>query len=165
MHKYRHLLHILLLACSAFHPLIGQETSWITKSLGNGEEVFQFKIKDGLDLDQLSSHFPIRFEIAWTYSQSEHLRQLSSSELKQIRAFEKEFQQALDKENIGVWIGGFESTKMHRWISYVKDEATGYKLIAALKEKLPDPQFIQVFEEEDLNWKEYLELKELILEP
>ena len=165
MHKHRQILFILLLACTAFHPLIGQQTSWITKSLGNGKEVYRFSIKVGFDLDQLRSQFPIRFEIEWTYSQKEHLGQLSSSELKQIRIFEKAFQQALDKQQMGIWIGGFETRNKHRWIIYVKGETEAYKLMATLKEKLPDPQFIQIFEEEDVDWQEYKELKELILEP
>ena len=165
MHKQVHMLLFPLLALISLGALQAQDTPWITKNLGSGEEIYCFRIKDGLALDQLRPQFPIRFEIEWAYSQFEHVEQLSSSELRQIRAFEEEFLQVLDSLQIGIWVGGFESTKEQRWILYVTGEAEAYKLIAGLKEKLPNPEFVQIYEEEDVGWKEYQDLKELILVP
>ena len=165
MYKLIHILRYFLFACLSVGSLQAQDTRWITKNLGSGEEIYRFRIKNGLSLDILKAQFPIRFEIDWTYSQFEHLEQVSSSELQQIRIFEEAFQQVLERQQIGIWVGGFESTKKQRWILYVKGEAEAYELVAELKEKLPDPEFVQIYEEEDAGWKEYQELKELIFMP
>ncbi len=143
--------------------LFGQETFWLKKNLGNGEEVFQFRLKDKLDLEQLKTQFPIRLEIEWSFILDNHAEGLSSSELKKIGQFEELFLKELAERKLGIFIGGFDSTKRKRWICYVKEEAASYKLLTELKQKLPNGKMLEVFEEEDINWKEYRQLKELIL--
>ena len=165
MPRLKHFQVLLLLSLASFGVLWGQETQWLKKNLGNAEEVYQFSVKDGLSPNQLRKLYPIRFEIEWTYSQPGLLDQLSSGELKQIQSFEKELQEALNVGQIGIWVGGFFSLKSQRWILYVKGEEAAYKMMVDLKEVLPDPKHIKTFEEEDLDWKEYKDLKELILEP
>ncbi|MEM8889070.1 MAG: DUF695 domain-containing protein [Bacteroidota bacterium] len=165
MPKLKHMCVFLMLRFVGLGLVFGQETQWLKKNLGTGEDVYQFSVKDGLSPNQLHQQYPIRFEIEWTYSQLEHLDQVSSVELKQIQTFEEELQKALNAGQIGIWVAGFFSLKSQRWILYVKGEEVAYKMMAELDKFLPEAKYLEIFEEEDLDWKEYKQLKELILDP